>query len=146
MKKRILLISILTSITPSVIAEPMIPTSSSQWAELYQPPYKQPTELPVGSKLRKELFNMLRKETDPATKFKGSLKAFRNWAVFIGETVNAKGQMITHPPFDNPDTACLWIRTTKGWVIVESSFGHSDAFYIIWPEIYGTPKGLIGME
>ncbi|MGJ8674208.1 hypothetical protein [Rubritalea sp.] len=130
----------------SISAEPYITTSSDQWAELYQPPYTKPTELPVGSDLRKKLFSMLRKETDSATKFKGSLKAFRNWAVFIGETVDKSGEIIPHPPFGNSDTACLWIRTTQGWVIVESSFGHSDAFYIIWPEIYGTPKALLEMR
>lgn len=146
MKLRTSALACYAGLTFSVIAEPFIPTSSPEWAELYQPPYKKPSELPVGSELRKELFNMLRKETDPATKFKGSLKAFRNWAVFLGETVDANGQSITHPPHDNTDTACLWIRTEKGWVIVESSFGHSDAFYIIWPEIYGTPEALIGME
>jgi len=121
-----------------LFANPQITPSSVEWDEVYQPAYKKPTEIPVGSDLRKNLFKILRKEVKADTKFVGSLKAYRNWALFNGSTVDGKGESINYPPHNNTDSIALWLRTSKGWVLVDSSFGHSDAFYLIWPEVYGT--------
>ena len=78
--------------------------------------------------------------------FSGSLKAYRNWAFFSGETVSPDGKPMRFPPQENSDTAALWIRTVDGWRVVDFSAGHSDVFYEIWPEQFGVPSVLIGFE
>jgi len=124
----------------------MILAESAEWSEIYQPASKTPAEIPVGSALRKELFKLLRVKATPETHFSGTLKAFRNWAIFSGRTVDESGKSITHPPLDNDDAAALWLRTQDGWTLVAHSFGHSDQFYMIWPEQYGVPRELLGMH
>ena len=81
-----------------------------------------------------------------AVRFQGSLRVFKNWALFLGSTVDGNGQSIKLPPMDNDDTVALWLRTRRGWQLIDSNTGHSDAFYIIWPEQYGVPKELVGLE
>ncbi len=124
----------------------IIPPDSSGWEEVYDPAYRRPTELPVGTALRKELFEKLRAKASPKTLFEGSLKAYRNWALFTGRTVDDSGRSITHPPLDNDDAAALWLRTQEGWVLVAHSFGHGDAFYLVWHEQYGAPRELVGLK
>jgi len=129
-----------------LFANPQITPSSDMWDEVYKPGYKKPTEVAIGSDLRKELFNILRKEVKTGTKFSGELKAYRNWALFVGSTIDAKGKSISYPPHDNTDSVALWLRTSKGWVLVDFSFGHSDAFYLLWSEVYGVPRQLLGLK
>ena len=124
--------------------ELVLPTNDF-WTEIYDPPTKIPTEIPVASNLRSELFDLLRAKTRPATHFSGSLKSFCNWAFFLGGTVDSSGLSLRHPPHDNDDTVGLWLRTEDGWILVAHSFGHSDAFFQLWPEQYGAPRELIGM-
>lgn len=124
----------------------MIPAECVDWNEIYQPASKVPTEIQVGSALRKELFKLLRAKVTPETHFSGSLKAYRNWAIFSGRTVDESGKSIKHPPLDNDDAVALWLRTQDGWSLVAHSFGHSDQFYLIWPEQYGVPRELLGMD
>ena len=128
-------------------AEPelVLPTSD-EWADIYDPGTKVPAEIPVGSKLRNELFELLRAKTSPTAKFSGSIKAFRNWAFFVGRTVDDSGNSVKNPPDGNDDAVGLWLRTQDGWIVVAHSFGHSDAFYLVWPEQYGVPRELLGME
>lgn len=127
-------------------SQPMVQASDPAWAEVYDPPYKVPTELAFGSALRKELFEVLRLKATPRHRFEGSLKAYRNWAVFLGSTVDKEGKSLKNPPMDNDDAAALWLRAKDGWKLVDFSFGHSDAFFIIWPEQYGVPAELVGMK
>ncbi len=115
-------------------------------SHLFDPAHPKPTELPAGSKLRAELFDQLRKKTDSATRFQGSLKVFRNWAFFSGRTVDKAGKSIKHPPMDNDDAVGLWLRTRDGWMVVNYDFGHSDAFFVVWPEQYGVPRALLGLK
>jgi len=123
---------------------------SREWNEIFEPPYKEPTEVPSSSLLRKTLFDQLRpnivRQAGKPVRFMGSLTAFKNWALFVGRTVNESGDSIRFPPLDNDDTVALWLRTRDGWRLVDFSVGHSDAFYIIWPEQYGVPKTLLGMK
>jgi len=126
--------------------ELIISPSSEEWEYTYNPPYMVPTEIPVGLPLRKDLFNILRSKTKPETQFLGSLKAFRNWAIFLGRTVDQEGNSIKNPPYHNDDAVALWLRTQDGWILVEHSFGHSDAYFIAWPEKYGVPRELLGYE
>lgn len=125
---------------------PTIPPDSPEWADTYNPPYKIPTELPAGSELRSELFGLLRSNVSTQHRFTGSLKVFRNWAFFLGRAVDPDGKSLRHPPHDNDDAIALWLRTNQGWKLVDFSFGHSDAFYIVWPEKYGAPAELLGIK
>lgn len=127
-------------------AQSLVTPDSSNWAEIYDPPYKTPTELPPDSALRRELFGILRGKTTPETRFSGSLKVFRNWALFTGRTVDQNGKSIKHPPMDNDDALGLWLRTTEGWKLVDFSFGHSDAYFVMFPQTYGVPSELIGLR
>lgn len=119
---------------------------SDLWAELYDPPYTVPTEIPVSNPLRKELFNLLRPKLEGRAGqpilFAGSLKAFKNWALFVGETQDKGGSSIAFPPLGNSDTVALWLRTTDGWVLVSFEGGHSDVFYDIWTAQFGMPRAL----
>jgi hypothetical protein len=125
--------------------EIVLPTSD-EWTEIYDPPTRIPAEVPAESKLRSELFDLLRAKANPSTQFSGSLKSFRNWAFFLGRTVDRSGNSLKNPPFGNDDAVGLWLRTQEGWIVVAHRFGHSDAFFIIWPEQYGVPRELLGMK
>jgi hypothetical protein len=127
-------------------AQSPVAADSSDWAEIYNPPYKSPTELPPDSALRRELFSILRGKATPQTRFSGSLKVFKNWALFIGRTVDQKGESLKHPPMDNDDALGLWLRTTEGWKLVDFSFGHSDAYFVMFPQQYGVPPELVGLR
>lgn len=121
------------------------PGIAEEFGGIYDPPYKKPTELARGSELRGALFDKLRAKTKKEVLFEGSLKAYRNWALFTGRTVDRAGKSVAHPPLGNDDAVGLWIRTRDGWTVVDYSFGHSDVFYLIWVEQYGVPKELLGM-
>jgi len=129
--------------------KPMIEPGTADWRELYDPPSSQPQEVASNNPLRKQLFDQLRFRLNSKIKskllFEGSLKAFKNWAVFVGNSVDDSGKPIKFPPMDNSDTAALWIRTKAGWQLVDYSSGHSDAFFPIWHERYGVPKELVGL-
>jgi hypothetical protein len=124
----------------------IVSPTSSEWDEIYVPASRAPAEVAVGSRLRSELFDLLRAEADPATRFSGRLEAYRNWAFFLGRTVDEAGKSKKNPPLGNDDAVALWLRTERGWTLVEHSFGHSDAFYVIWPEKFGAPRELFGMN
>lgn len=130
--------------------EPAIAPGSPEWREIFDPPFTQPTEIPAKSELRKTLFDLLRPRVEKAAKrpvqFEGSLRAFKNWALFMGRTVDAKGDSVKLPPIGNDDTVALWLRTREGWKLVDFGAGVSDAGHIIWAEQYGTPKELLSIR
>lgn len=142
----ILVCATLTGVAEEVLVTP----GSSEWREIFEPPFTQPTELPTDMPLRQELFDQLRPRLDKIAKrpvrFEGRLRAFKNWALFIGRTLDPDGKSMKLPPMDNSDTAALWLRTCDGWRLVDFSGGHSDAIHIVWHERYGVPKSLIGIE
>ncbi len=131
-----------------------IPCYAQDWGalrreELFEPPYEQPTELLKGQPLRKQLFDRLRplamKKANKEVRFSGSLKVYKNWALFIGTTLDKQGNAIGYPPMGNSDATALWLRTQSGWVVVDFSLGHSDVFWAIWHEQYGAPSALLGL-
>jgi hypothetical protein len=133
----------------SAFAQPeMVRPGSREWSELFDPPFVQPEEIPVSSPLRKELFELLRPAISRLAKrsvrFEGSLRAFKNWALFTGSTVDQHGAAVRFAPIDNSDTVALWLRTRDGWRLVDYSAGHGDVFYSIWTEKYGMPRELLG--
>ena len=123
---------------------------SRQWRELFDPPFGKPQEIAPTSPLRRELFELLRptilRLAKRTVRFEGSLRVFKNWALFTGSSVDAHGASVRFPPIDNSDTAALWLRTRDGWRLVDYSAGHSDVFYGIWAEQYGTPGELLGVR
>lgn len=129
-------------------AEPLsIKPGSERWSNLYKPAFEKPTELDAESELRKSLFSLIRPRAEKiakqAVKFRGSLRAYRNWAFFNGSSIDADGKPVEYPALGNSDTVALWLRTLDGWKLVEFAAGHSDAFFIIWPEQYGMPADLL---
>ena len=135
----------------SALAQPEgLRPDSREWRDLFEPPFKQPQEVPATSPLRKQLFELLRppiaRLAQRPIRFEGSLRAYKNWALFSGRTVDAQGVSVKLPPMDNDDTVGLWLRTRDGWRLVDYSAGHSDVFYIIWPEQYGVPRELVGLR
>jgi len=126
-----------------------IPKGSSAWREAFDPPFHEPAEVSRESGLRKKLFDLLRPaiqaQAGKGVLFEGSLKAYKNWALFVGRTMDkAGGKSIAFKPHGNDDTVALWLRTRDGWRLVDYEAGHSDVFYIIWHEQYGVPKALLG--
>ena len=134
----------------AVAQQEVIRPDSREWRELFDPPFAKPQEIPLDSLLRRELFELLRppiaRLAKQPVRFEGSLRAFKNWALFTGDTVDGKGRPVKFPPLDNSDTTALWLRTRDGWRLVDYSAGHSDVFYGIWAEQYGTPTELLGVR
>ncbi|MEM6911354.1 MAG: hypothetical protein AAF555_07195 [Verrucomicrobiota bacterium] len=129
----------------SALAEELdITPGSDLWGSLYHPAYEKPSEIPTSNPLRKELFNQLRAKLEPKAGepllFLGSLRAYRNWALFQGASQDRNGGPIAYPDLGNSDTVALWLRTKDGWTLVDYEAGHSDVFYLIWTEAYGMPK------
>lgn len=126
---------------------PTIKPGSEEWRTLYEPAFEKPTELDADSELRKSLFHLIRPRAEKiakqAVKFRGSLRAYRNWAFFNGSSIDADGKPVEYPELSNSDTVALWLRTLDGWKLVDFAAGHSDAFFIIWPEQYGMPVELL---
>lgn len=120
---------------------------SPEWNELFDPPFPKPAEVAVGSPLRQSLFDALRAKVEPAARqkvrFQGKLEAYKNWALFVGRVVDAKGRSISFDEMENDDAVALWLRARSGWKLIDWSVGDSDAFYIIWPEQYGMPRELL---
>ena len=124
---------------------------SEQWKALYDPAYATPTELPREVPLRKQLFDLLRPKIEQVSaergvRFQGDLKAFKNWALFVGSTLDAKDRAIKFPPTDNTETAALFLRTKDRWVLVDFAVGFGDVSYWAWADQYGAPKKLLGVE
>ena len=97
-------------------------------------------DIPSNSGIRKELFDLLRPEVEhrfgKGMRFTGTLRGFKNWVLFEGGTVDARGGNV---PEDGGDTVALWLRTRNDWIMVDFNLGHTDAFYTIWKEKYGAP-------
>jgi len=143
---------VIAVVGPVAIAEEteFIPKGSSAWREAFDPPFHEPSEVSRESGLRKTLFDLLRpgieKQAGEAVLFEGSVMAYRNWAIFVGRTLDkAAGNSIAFKPQGNDDTVAIWLRTREGWRLVDYEAGHSDVFYVMWHEQYGVPKALLGL-
>jgi hypothetical protein len=98
-------------VTFAVAQQELVRPDSAEWRELFDPPYPQPREIPSSSPLRKELFDLLRPAIGRLAKrpvqFEGTLRAFKNWPLFTGSTVDEHGAPVRFPPIDNSDTVAL---------------------------------------
>jgi hypothetical protein len=79
-------------------------------------------------------------------RFQGELKAFKNWAFFLGSVLDSKDRAIQFPPVDNTETAALWLRGREGWRLVNYAVGFGDPFYWQWADQYGAPRELLGIQ
>jgi hypothetical protein len=139
---------------PAALAKPDSSAVASD-AEVYGADFFQtfsavPIELPADSALRHDLFDSIRKAIPPDHKFDGSLKVYRNWAFFRGETVDARGKVFYYPNGGSA-SAALWLRTGEGaqtaWKLVAVVIGAPyDLPYKSWPYRYGAPYLLLGMD
>jgi hypothetical protein len=106
-----------------------------------------PTEVPKGSALRAELFDLARggveAEAGQSVKFNGSLKRLGDWAFFLGQIVNASGNQIRVGPNQSADTAILWKIVDSEWQAITYFVGITDVAYASWPEEFGAPEELI---
>lgn len=140
--------ALLALLSPCLFAEELeVGPESAGWGSLYDPPFKKPQEIPTSNPDRKKLFDMLRPKLEKHAKqpilFQGGLYAYRNWALFQGDTVDENGDVITFPDDGNSDTVALWLNTAEGWKLVDYESGHTDLFYMIWIEKYGMPRKLL---
>lgn len=107
-------------------------------------------EIAAASPLRKQLFEMARPAiqimANQPVKFRGSLKETGIWAFFLGQTVDEKGGLITHPDSGSADTCILWKKESKGWSVIDCNHGFTDVFYANWPERYGVSADLLGLS
>lgn len=77
-------------------------------------------------------------------KFEGALKQLGVWAFFGGRSLNENSESLALEPLGNDDTCALFLKTKKGWVLVDWSAGHSDLFYTEWATRYGVEPELLG--
>ncbi|MDF1657550.1 MAG: hypothetical protein P1U58_08050 [Verrucomicrobiales bacterium] len=135
------------ALLPAAAQELEYKPGTEEWKMLYDPPFETVQKIKPGNALRKELFNILRPkleaEAGEPILFTGDIEVFRNWALFQGASLDKKGEPIAYPEMGNSDTVALWLRTREGWKLVDYSGGHSDVFYIVWPEMYGMPKEIL---
>jgi hypothetical protein len=109
-----------------------------------------PTEVPKGSALRAELFDLARSgvesEAGQTVKFNGSLKRLGDWAFFVGQIVDASGKQIRVGPNESADTALLWKIVDSEWQSITYVVGMTDVAYASWPDEFGAPQELIFPE
>jgi hypothetical protein len=133
-----------------------IQPGSELWKKVFDPPYTKPTEIPFDSPLRKKLFDLLRPSvqkkaaaenlTKSPLRFEGSLRAFKNWAVFIGKAVDKSGAEIRFDAGSGLDhfMDAIWLRTSEGWKLVDFFAGSAgDYFYEIWFDRFNVPRELL---
>lgn len=109
-----------------------------------------PQEVPKGSDLRAELFDLARPKIEKmagrSVRFAGSLRQLNGWAFFQGAVVDENGANIRVGEGESPDTAILWKQKDGEWVLVKAVAGFTDVIYLDWPSVYGAPKALLFPE
>jgi hypothetical protein len=104
-------------------------------------------EVPRGSKLRAQLFDLARPEAEKTAgqpvKFEGSMKRMGDWVFFSGNVVDRDGRPIPVHGVAS-DTVALWRREKDRWRVLDVGAGASDAYhYYVWPEKFGAPVELL---
>lgn len=109
-------------------------------------------EVSPESGLRRVMFDLLRAEvakkaglSEGKVKFEGSLQSEGNWAFFGGRSLGADSKAVSFEPMGNDDTCALFLKTYRGWVLVDWSAGHSDVFYAQWVTRYGVAPEVLGL-
>ena len=109
--------------------------------ELFGTSATEPYFVKHEDKLHQELDSLIhafaKKKHGADSRLEGDFIRQKNWAFFMGNLVDEKGNPVTPKDEFSSDAAFLLLRTVNGWQIVDGSIGHSDAFYLIWPTQYG---------
>jgi hypothetical protein len=109
-----------------------------------------PKEVPRGSELRDQLFDLARPEVEDIAgqpvKFSGSMKQLNGWAFFQGQIVNSGGGAILVGESQSADTALLWRDSRNGWEVVRCVVGITDVAWASWPDEVGAPTELLFPE
>lgn len=109
-----------------------------------------PKEVPRGSELRDQLFDLARPEVEDVAgqpvKFAGSMKQLSGWAFFQGRIVDAGGAAILVGESQSADTALLWRDSRNGWEVVRYAVGITDVAWASWPDEVGAPTELLFPE
>lgn len=104
-------------------------------------------EVPRGSALRAELFDLARPEAEKTAgqrvRFEGSMKRMGDWVYFSGNVVDTQGRRITVRNLAS-DTLALWKCVDGRWRVLDVGAGVTDAYhYEVWPRQFGTPMELL---
>ncbi len=104
-------------------------------------------EIPVGSDLRKELFDSIRPQAEKLAgqliKFQGTLKQESGWAVFLGQLVNKNGAPLPIGAAESAEAFGIWQKKGPTWKLIEFNAGYTDVFYIDYPKTHGVPASLL---
>ena len=108
---------------------------------------KQVEEIPRGSALRAQLFDLARpaavKAAGQQVKFAGSMKRLGDWVYFSGELVDDRGRPVSVRNL-SPEALALWKRVNGEWKVLDVGAGVTDAYhYYVWPREFGTPMELL---
>ena len=104
-------------------------------------------EIPRGSALRAQLFELARPEAEKAAgqpvRFAGSMKRLGDWVFFSGTVVDDLGRPIPVRGLA-ADTVALWQRVKGRWKVLDVGAGATDAYHhYVWPRGFGTPLELL---
>jgi hypothetical protein len=107
-------------------------------------------EVPRGSALRAELFDLARSEAEAiagqSVKFAGRMVRLGDWVYFSGNVVDSKGRPIMVRDLAS-DTLILWKREAGRWKLLDAGVGVTDAYhYEVWPKEFGAPLRLLRRE
>jgi hypothetical protein len=107
-------------------------------------------EVPRGSALRAQLFDLARPEAEEIAgqpvKFAGRMVRLGDWVYFSGNVVDSKGRKIMVRDLAS-DTVVLWKREAGRWKLLNAGVGASDAYHLdYWPEKFGAPLRLLRGE
>ena len=104
--------------------------------------------VPMGSELRKELFDSIRPKAEELAKkpvkFAGTMRREGIWVYFIGQIVDAKGVAVPLGEAESAEALALWKKVDNEWKVLEFRAGFTDALFLEFPEKYGAPKALFG--
>ncbi len=73
----------------------------------------------------------------------GQLKVMGNWAFFLGDTVNKKGEAMMLRGALSSDSVVLFRKLEGKWLVVEHGIGITDAYYFGWYQEHDIPEGLL---
>lgn len=104
-------------------------------------------EVPPGSALRAQLFDLARPEAEKAAgqqvKFAGSMKRLGDWVYFIGKLVDDRGRPVSVRNL-SPEALALWRRVNGQWKVLDVGTGITDAYYYeVWPRDFRVPMELL---
>jgi hypothetical protein len=104
--------------------------------------------VPMGSALRKELFDSIRPKAEELAekpvKFAGTMRRDGIWVYFIGQLVDSKGVEVPIGAAESAEALALWKKVGDEWQVLEFRAGFTDALFLEFPEKYGAPKALFG--